>query len=141
MQFVKTNSNYIIRLEKGEEIIETLKSFCESEKINTAFFNAIGAALSAEIAYYDLPNKKYLTKELNSPHEIVSLNGNVTIVDEKPFVHAHGVFSNENLECKGGHLKEGVVGATCEIFLTKQDIELKREFDPEIGLKLLDCKY
>jgi len=139
MQFVKTSERYIVRLEKGESIIDELTSFCQKENITTGFFYGLGAVLSAELGYYNLKTKKYRTKKFNNPHEIVSLVGNVSIVNNKPFIHAHCVLSNENFECFGGHLKEAVVGGTCEIYLTREEIALERKYDEETGLKLLDC--
>lgn len=139
MQFLKTQENYIIRLEKGEKIIEEMTSLCENENILTGYFSGIGAVLSAEVAFYDLDNKKYLSKNLEEPHEITSLTGNVAVIKDRPFIHAHCVLSNKKFECMGGHLKEAVVGATCEIYLFKESIKIKRKLDEKIGLNLLDC--
>ena len=139
MQFVKANNSYIIRLEKGESIIEKLELLCQEENISTAFLSGLGALLSATLAFYNLEKKEYELKKLSETHEIVSLVGNITLVDGKPFVHSHCVLSNSKFECFGGHLKEGAVGATCEIHLTKLDTEIERKLDEEIGLKLLDC--
>lgn len=139
MQFVKANNSYVIRLEKGESIIEELESFCQKENISTAFLNGLGAILSATLAFYNLEKKEYELKNLSETCEIVSLVGNVALVDNKPFAHLHCVLSNSKFECFGGHLKEGTVGATCEIHLIKLDVEIERKLDEKIGLKLLDC--
>lgn len=140
MQFTKSNSRYIIRLIRGEPIIETLSDFCLKEKIGTGGLWAIGAVLSAEIGFYHLDKKDYNFKKFDSPHEIASMIGNIAIIDDKPFLHVHTVLANENFACIGGHLKEAVVGATCEVYLTNLEIQLERKLDEEIGLKLLDCK-
>ena len=140
MQFVKDKDNYILRLEKGEEIISTLTQFCKEENITTGFFSGIGAILSAELAFYNLFKKEYELKELSETHEIASLTGNIALVENSPFVHIHCVLSNNKFECFGGHLKNGVVGATCELYLAKETTTIERKFDEKIGLKLLDCK-
>lgn len=139
MQFVKDNNSYIIRLEKGESIIEKLESFCIKENFSAAFLNGLGAILSATLAFYNLEKKEYELKNLSEACEIVSLVGNITLVDNKPFAHLHCVLSNSKFECFGGHLKEGTVGVTCEIHLIKLDVEIERKLDEKIGLKLLDC--
>lgn len=139
MQFVKATNSYVIRLEKGESIIKELELFCQKENISTAFLSGLGAFLSATLAFYNLEKKEYELKNLSETCEIASLVGNVALVGGKPFVHSHCVLSNNKFECFGGHLKIGVVGATCEIHLTKLDTEIERKLDEEIGLKLLDC--
>lgn len=138
MQFVKENNSYIIRLERGESIIEKLELFCKKENISTALFNGLGAILSATLAFYNLEKKEYELKNISETCEIASLVGNITLAGGKPFVHSHCVLSNNKFECFGGHLKKGTVGATCEIHLMKLDTEIERKLDKKIGLKLLD---
>jgi len=53
-------------------------------------------------------------------------------------IHAHIVVSDREMKAIGGHLKQGVVAATCEVVLHVFDGEIKRYSDEEIGLELLD---
>lgn len=138
MKYIKDNKQYVIRLDKGEEIVEKLTEFLKSENISTGNFTETGSVLSAEIGFYNLEEKEYHFKQFPEPLEIVSLTGNVALVDENPFVHAHTVLSNKNFECFGGHLKSAIIGATCEIYLKIFDAKVERKMDDEIGLKLLD---
>jgi predicted DNA-binding protein with PD1-like motif len=137
MKFQKSEGTFIIRLEKGEKIIETLTSFCEKKGIKSGMFHAIGAVLTAELGFYDLGKKEYQFKKFEDLHEIISLTGNVSLVEEKPFLHVHCVLSDKNYNCHGGHLKEGEVGATCEVCLIPSGSKIEREYDQEVGLKLL----
>ncbi len=139
MQFVKSDKHYVIRLEKGEPIISRVTEFCEENNITSGLFHGIGAALSAEIGFYNLADKEYSWKKINEPMEIVSLTGNISLVEDKPFLHIHIVLSNSDFECFGGHLKDATVGATCEIYLTDSLTKIERKMDEEIGLKLLNC--
>lgn len=139
VQFVKSDNTYIIRLEKNESVIDELTKFCEKESINTATFSGIGAVSSATLAFYNLGSKEYEFKTFSQDHEVVSLTGNVSLVENKPFLHIHCVLSNDKFECFGGHLKKGVVGATLEIRLTNLNIKIERELDNDTGLKLLNC--
>lgn len=139
MQFAKSKNSYVIRLEKDEEIIESLEKFCKSNAVKSANLWAIGAVLWAELGFYHLDKKEYSFKKLNSPLEIASLIGNVSQADGKPFLHIHAVFADENFNCIGGHLKEAMVGATCEVHLVDFEKNIERKYDSETGLKLLDC--
>ena len=140
MKFKEAQGGYIIRLFKGEKIMETLHSFCKSENIKFASIDAIGGASDITLGYYNLETKEYSWREFSEIHEIVSLEGNVSLVEGEPFIHLHSVISNQNFETFGGHLKEATVGATCEVFLRNLNIPLTRKMDEEIGLKLLDLE-
>ena len=137
MLLQKTDKGYIARLEKGERFMETLVQFAEREGMATGFFYGIGAALEAELGLYILDRKEYQFKHLNGPLEIVSVIGDITQVEGRPFVHAHMSVADESLHMFGGHVKEVTIGATCELFITNVPLAIHRELDHEIGLKLL----
>jgi predicted DNA-binding protein with PD1-like motif len=140
MVFRKTENGYILRLIRNEKIVEKLTDFCIKENIRSGVFYGIGAVLEAEIGFYKLDKKEYKFKKLDRPQEIVSLTGNVALVENKPFLHIHIVLASDDFVCSGGHLKEAVVGATCEVYLFAFKAAIERVFDKEIGLKLLNCK-
>jgi predicted DNA-binding protein with PD1-like motif len=140
MEFRKTEGGYIIKLERGENLIETLVGFCASERVQGGIFRGIGAVERVKIGYYDLPKREYVFREEPGIFEVASMNGNVAMVDGKPFIHAHAVLSrcDESMECIGAHIKEAFVAVTLEVFLQPLDIVLTRKLDESIGLKLLD---
>ena len=138
MLYKKTNQKYIVKLTKGEKVLEELTKLCESEGIQSGVLRAIGAIRGAELGYYDLDNKKYSYKKMDGDYEIASLTGNVASLDGKIFIHAHVVLSDANFPCHGGHLKEATVGAVCEVFLEPLEGEVTRKMDEEIGLNLID---
>ncbi len=140
MEFTKNKGIYVIRLSKGEKIVGELTDFCSQNSISSGNLWAIGAVLWAKIGFYHLNKKEYSFKEFNSPLEIASLFGNISQLDKKPFLHIHTVLVDENFVCIGGHLREAVVGATCEVYLVDLDVNIGRKYSEEIGLKLLDCQ-
>jgi len=138
MKLQQTTKGYVLRLNKGEEIMETLTRFCVENKIGSGIFYGIGAVLNAQIGFYHLDKKEYSFKVFDKPLEIVSLTGNVSLVDHEPFLHVHVVLSDEDYRAFGGHLKEARVGATCEVYFFETEIKINRKLDEDIGLKLLD---
>ncbi|MBI2543342.1 MAG: DNA-binding protein [Candidatus Aenigmarchaeota archaeon] len=136
MKYTKSGDTYIIKLFKGEKIMEYLVKFCEVKKITSGIFHAIGAVLDAEISFYNLKTKEYQWKKFNKPMEITGMTGNVALFEGKPLLHIHLTFSDDKMNVVGGHLKEATVGGTCEIFLTDTKIKMEREYDEETGLKL-----
>jgi predicted DNA-binding protein with PD1-like motif len=130
-------SNYIVRLDAGERIVETLKALCERDGIGAGFFNGLGAIGEAEIGHFDPASNKYTWVKLSGPYEIVSLYGNITTVDGRPFIHAHVALGDNTFAVRGGHLKEAVVSVTCEITLTRFRDDIGRTKDAATGLSLL----
>ncbi|MDP4000918.1 MAG: DNA-binding protein [bacterium] len=140
MNYQKTNQSYLIRLNLGEELMQTLTQFCVDKKIKAGFFVGIGAALTAEIGLYILDKKEYEFQKFKAPLEILNLTGNITLIDNKPFLHVHTTLSDKNFKAIGGHVKELIVGPTCEIHLSVFEKKVSRKLDEEIGLKLMDLE-
>lgn len=134
---LKDNRRYVLRFDKGEELIEGLISFCEAEKIEAGWFFGIGAVSEINVSHYDVDSKKYSDKEYKEKLEIISLLGNIAKMENKTIIHAHASFSNPEMEVVAGHVKKMIVGPTCEIFLIKLDGKIDREYSDEIGLNLM----
>ena len=140
MKVRDTEKGFVLVLARGEELIATLTDFCTRRGISSAVFQGIGAVERVKIGYYDLGKKEYFFRSESGIFEVASMQGNVALVDNKPFVHAHAVLSrcDETCACIGAHIKEAFVAVTLEIFLTVLDTPLKRTLDESIGLKLLN---
>ena len=138
MKFKNIKDTYFIRLERGERIIETLKSFCANNKIRCGYFFGIGALDDVELAHYIVENKKYTSKTFKQPLEIINMTGNVTTIDKEVYLHCHITLSDEGMRAIAGHLKEGVISATCEIVLVSAAASITRKYDNLTGLNLLD---
>jgi predicted DNA-binding protein with PD1-like motif len=134
VKYFVLGSTYVVRLDAGEKIIETLKALCERDAIGGGFFHGLGAVGEAEIGRFDPESNGYAWAQLSGPHEIVSLYGNITVADGKPFVHAHIALGDSTFAVKGGHLKEAVVSVTCEITLVRFRDDIGRTKDAASGL-------
>ncbi len=134
MKYFVLGATYVIRLDAGEKIVETLKALCERDAIGGGFFNGLGAVGEAEIGHFDPAANAYSWTVLAGPSEIVSLYGNITTVDGKPFLHAHIALGDDTFAVRAGHLKEAVVSATCEITLTRFRDDIGRTKDAASGL-------
>ncbi len=138
MEFKKFANTYVLRLDKGEEIVETLKKFCKEEGISLGWVKGIGAANRAVIGLLNTKDKKYTTRELLGDHEIVSLVGNISNMDGEVYLHLHIALANEDYITYGGHLDSAIIGATGEIIIETIDGDVGRSFSQEIGLNLMD---
>lgn len=146
-------SGFMIKLSRGEKVVESLTSFCETRGITGGVFSAVGAVKNATIGYYSLARREYFFKTFPDDMEVASMTGNIALVDPegqhaaygaggkpKVFIHAHAVLSrmDGSLSCVGAHIKEAQVAVTLEIYLTPFATPLHRAFDEETGLKLLE---
>lgn len=139
MQHKITDTEHIVVLEKGEEVIHTLTQYCKDNAIEYAYFRGVGAVDKLECGYYELGEKQYHFTIYDQMLEVVSMTGNVMLKDGEPFVHVHGVFTDTTNNAFGGHIKEMRVGVTLEIILTPLTSHTDRQLDDDIGLFLINC--
>lgn len=139
MTHKKTANGYIIRLFQGENIIENLTKFCTEKEIESGQVEGLGAVSSATIGYYNLSEKQYyFTTYDDVIYELISMTGNVALVEGGPFLHIHAAIAGHDLHVLGGHVQEMTVGVTVEVFLTPNEGGVKRKLDEKIGLKLME---
>jgi len=137
MEHRKTDSGFFLRFERGEDIVAALTEFCAREDLRFGSILAVGALDEAELGFFDATRKTYHRREFAEDFEIVSLVGNLSLVDGRPFPHIHAALSDPEFRMVGGHLFYGRVSATCEMTLTVHEGEVSREEDAETGLKLM----
>ena len=134
----KCGNTWAVRLEIGEEVLESIASLCKKENIHCAEISGIGAASNAVTGIYNIEEKKYCRKEYRELMEIVSLLGSVTQKDGEPYLHIHALFAGNSCGLVGGHLISATVGITAEIFLREIDGEIGRTAHPVTGINVLD---
>jgi|UniRef100_A0A7V3PTM9 predicted DNA-binding protein with PD1-like motif len=137
MRYQKNGSYYQLRLERGEEIIPTLSNFIQDHRLKSGILLGLGAGTDLKLGCYNLKKRTYHQRHFKGEYEICSLVGNIAWADNEPILHIHAVISNERLTTYSGHLFAGKVAATCEIAILPGIKKLKRELEPDSGLKLL----
>lgn len=138
MEAKSISSGFVIRIEKGEELIGAIKLFCKERSIQAAKLSGIGAAKNLSLSFFSEKDKTYIEKKFNNNYEIISLSGNISKFNNEIIVHAHIAISDENYNVIGGHLNEAYISVTFEGFLEVFDIQLNRKKHPELNLNLLE---
>lgn len=136
MDFKKFGQKYVIRLDKGDEIVATLKKICTEQRIKLGAVTGIGAVNEATIGLFETGTKEYHSTKLTGDHEISSLVGNISTMNGEVYLHLHACISNKEYETFGGHLNSAVVSATAELIIDAIEGEVDRKFSEEIGLNL-----
>lgn len=132
------DSRFVLIFDSGDEVVEELVSWAAETQTWTASFTGIGAISEAEVGFFDPSSKEYIRLPVPEQVEVLSFNGNITLAEGRPRVHAHVVFSGRDGRAFGGHLFSASVKPTLEVFLTALPGELTRATDPESGLPLID---
>lgn len=138
MKSRQTDRGYILRLDRGEEILTSVTAFAKAEKIEAAFVTGIGAVKDVTLGIFQRDKKEYSQKAFDGEYELLSLDGNLSMVDGEQFTHLHCVLSGNDYVAFGGHLFGATVAVTGELRVVPLGGRLERRLNPEIGLKLLD---
>ncbi len=128
------------RLSKGADLLASLTQLCLNENVQLGVVRAIGAVTRARVGYYHQDRRTYSYLEFDGPHEIINLEGNISLKDGQPFVHAHIALMAEDGRMVGGHLAEGTEIFACEYVITEllpeRNRTFERFFDEATGLYL-----
>lgn len=136
MEYKKFNNQYVIRIDKGEEICAKLKEVAQKENIKLAYLTGIGAAGKVTAGVFDTKEKVFKGHTWEGDLEIVSIGGNINTMNGKTYTHFHISVADEAGNVYGGHLTEAVISGTGELVLTEIEGTVDRKFDEEIGLNL-----
>lgn len=119
MEYKKIDENHIVvRIQKGEEVLEQLSLLAMKENILAGEITGIGASNKVEIGLFNTDTKEYKTTVKEGMFEITSLLGNISRKDGEVYLHCHINFSDASLTTYGGHLVKCFISATCEIIVT-----------------------
>ncbi|HUS74654.1 MAG TPA: PPC domain-containing DNA-binding protein [Methanothrix sp.] len=127
---------FFARLDHGADIISQIANLAEGNGIETCALSAIGALSRATLGYYDQVSQEYGKISADEPVELASCSGNISLRDDRPFVHAHAVLSDRTGRTWGGHLTCGTVFAVEVCLQELSGLPLKRVPDSITGLTL-----
>lgn len=137
MKSIEKNNIILIRLFSDEDLSEKLMEACKIHKLKTGvILSGIGQLKKVKLGFFK-KDKSYSIDEYEQPHELLILSGNISKKKEKYFLHLHVVIANNNKQIIGGHLVEGNVEVTNEIFILKTEINARRDIDVKYGLEQL----
>ncbi len=140
MRFKQIDNIYQVYLEKDESVVDELTDFCKKQNILNGQITGIGAVNNIELGAYDSATREYTKKLFDEDHELISYNGNIMILKDEPFIHAHVIIGNHNMEIFGGHLFRANIAVVGEFILQKINGKSNRTFNDEIGLATWDLE-
>ncbi len=136
MEYRRFKKDIVVRIDRGEEILDKIKEIAQKENIKLASVRALGATNDFTVGVYKVDEKKYYSNSFKGNFEIVSLTGTINTMNNEFYTHIHMSAGNEKGEVFGGHLNRAIVSATCEMIISLIDGKVDRYHDDEIGLNL-----
>ncbi len=138
MQSQRMTFGWTLRLDRGEEVLETLVAFAERERVRAAGVIGLGSLSEAELGFFLPRERRYERRVFRGDFELGSLTGNVSELDGRPFTHCHVVIAGPDFAAHTGHLFRGIVSVTCELQLVVDPGVLARVPRPDAGYSPLE---
>lgn len=136
MDYRRFNNTLVVRIDKGEEILDKVKEIALKENIKLANINALGAVGDFTVGVFKTAEKKYYSNAFTGDFEIVSLIGTINTMNGEFYSHLHMSAGDEKGNVFGGHLNKAIVSATCEMIINIIDGQVDRIHNEDIGLNL-----
>ena len=112
MMHRRENDTIILKVEDGEDVLETLGRIAEFYRVESGTIQwGIGMLHDIEIGYFN--GKEYEKKKYDESAEIVSFHGSIAAND--PRFHIHTSFAGRDHAVHGGHLFSAKVGPLLEV--------------------------
>lgn len=139
MDYRREKSTIYLRVDKGEEVVETIKRVCAQEQVKGGYFQGIGACDAAVLSTWITEREDFIQHDLSGMLEMISLMGNIlTDQNEELLTHSHAVFSyltdDGEVGVTAGHLEEAWISYTGEIVLTPAEEKISCMFDQRAGI-------
>jgi uncharacterized protein len=128
---------YVLRLESGDDILQSLRQFATAKRLNASLLEGIGSLNKVKLGHYDFKTKKYRYETFEDDLEILNLSGNIARMNREPLPHVHVTLGRRDFSVIGGHLDEGSAANMVEIGVWKLPGKLLKANDVEIGLNVL----
>ena len=129
MDYKRFDDTILVRMDRGEEILEQVKAVALKEHVTLASVQALGAINDFTVGVYNVAEKKYYANDFKGSFEIVSLTGTIDTMNDGFYCHLHLSAGNERGQVFGGHLNRAVVSATCEMVIRLIDGKIDRKYD------------
>lgn len=136
MFYERLEDKFLIRLEIGEEIHESLLKFASHNQITGGFYHGLGGIENVELGYFSKDTKDYIKKLFTEEVELVSMDGNISLYEGKLISHCHVCFGDSHFHAHAGHLLKANVSFTVEIIFYPFSKTIEKKEDPKFGLKL-----
>lgn len=138
MQQSRSGQIHILRLDDGEDIIESILKSARDSRSTMLICAGLGMITDFELGYFE--KGEYVSKSYPEPHELLSIQGVISGYGEHR-VHIHVSVADREHRMFGGHLLRGKVWTSNEIGILRLDgVRSTREMNPEKKVAILNLQ-
>jgi predicted DNA-binding protein with PD1-like motif len=134
MDHVREDDRIVVRLDPGEEVLDSLAALRDEYGIENGFLTGIGAVDRVTLGHRDVEAQEYSEEEFAGRFEVTSFLGNVG--PDK--IHTHVQVADDSFEPFGGHCSGARVPGTFEVLVTLGETPLTHRLDDRTGLDVFD---
>jgi uncharacterized protein len=128
---------WVVVPDRGTEAVAEVERWARDRDVAAAQLTAIGGFERATVGWFEWSTKDYRRITVDEQCEVVSLVGDLALVDDGVSLHAHVTLGLSDGTARVGHLLAGIVRPTLEIVVVEAPAHLHRRHDPTTGLALL----
>jgi len=131
----------VLRLNHGQELLSELTKYCGGKGISSAIILGIIGTLESVKLETTRKDGRFGPEhnEYTGHMSILAGQGQLSVYESEKIFHIHMCLIDplKPGELIGGHLEEGIVFATAEIYIGELAYQLYRDFDQEVGMTAL----
>ena len=122
--YVKSGNKYIVSVNDQADLLETLKDFCEDQKINAGIVSGLGSVdeVTLRVAGAD-SSQKYTDRIVYDQMVITGLTGSISLQDNELALQVHATLVRPDYSMLAGRLTSAIVNGTSEIIVEKLDAD------------------
>jgi predicted DNA-binding protein with PD1-like motif len=138
MQQSRSGQMHILRLDDGEDILESILKSVKDSRSTMLICTGLGMITDFELGFFE--RGEYIRKSYTEPHELLSVQGAISGYGEHR-VHVHVSVADKEHRMFGGHLLGGKVWMSNEIGILRLDgVRSSRGIDPEKNVTTLSLQ-
>ena len=134
MEYTETDEAIVVRLDPGDEVLDSLATIREAADVSGGFFTGIGAVDRATLGHYDTDTEEYTEETFEGQFEVTAFSGNIG--PDK--IHAHIQLAKRDFSTIGGHCSGARVSGTFEVIVVPGGTTLEHVLDERTGLDVFD---
>lgn len=138
MQWEQFKNQFVLRLNSQEPLVKKLRVFSQERQIGSASIQGIGGLEDISYGIFDAEKGAYSKHQYKEFVELISLSGNITWVENEPFIHCHFLAIGNSNKLIGGHLFEAKASITVELFITAISARIERKYDKCANFKVME---
>ncbi len=96
MQYKKFGDDFILRIDRGEEVLQEIKKVCEAENILLGSVQGLGATWDVSLGVFNHEAFKYESKKFTGDFEIASCSGNISTINGENRIKFNKILRTKN---------------------------------------------